>query len=152
MRVATIRISTIAHATEDVEKVLDALELLASQEFFRSKVMKTRLKGHYGNEITTITLKLKERFAIVFFHRLWTRLPRDNIASLIQNVESHLDENGRFHLRLDKQLAALGTLQLTERDPIKIEVTFSGAPELGSKPRETIRKMIEFEGPSPHAE
>ena len=152
MRVATIRISTIAHATEDVEKVLNALELLASQEFVRSKVKKTRLKGHYGNEITTITLKLKERFAIIFFRRLWTRLPRDDVASLIQNVESHLDENRRFHLRLDKQLAAVGALHLTERDPIKIEVTFSGAPELGSKPSETIRKMIEFEGPSPHAE
>jgi RNA-binding protein len=142
LKVNGVRISTIVHATEDLNKIVVALGRISDQEIVASKVEKTRLKGHYGNEITTITFSLRGGFAESFFRRLWSLLPRNDQLRLIGDIETRLDGDGRLHLRFDKQAAFLGKVQLIEKDPIKLEVSFRMDPASTRKQFELLRQML----------
>jgi RNA-binding protein len=145
LKVKGVRISTIVHATEDFGKIVVALGRVSDQEIMATKVEKTRLKGHYGNEIMTVTFSLRGGFAESFFRRLWSLLPRNDQLRLIDDVETRVDSDGRLHLRLDKQAAFLGRVQLTEKDPIKLEVSFKMDPASTRHQLELLRQMLEAE-------
>lgn len=143
-----VRVTTIVHATEDLGKVARTLTQLPSQEPLPGRILKTKLKGHYGNEIVTFRIILRGKSAASFFDSLSKMLPRDQWSSIILDLQSRLDENGRFHLRLNKQQAFRGYFRLTDEDPIKVEVTFSNGKASGLKRTEMIRQLIESRGKS----
>jgi RNA-binding protein len=146
LKVSGVRISTIAHATEDVGKVVVALGQLSGEDNVSSKIEKIRLKGHYGNEITTLVMSLKGANAEHFFHQLWNKLTRIDRLSLIESLETRLDANGRVYLRLDKQAAYGGTFLLAERDAIKIEVSFKNGNASIRDQLMLLRQMLGSEG------
>lgn len=124
----------------------NALVQLSGQQISPSKIEKMRLKGHYGNEITTLTAGLYGVFAESFFHQLWKKLPKIERQLLIESIEKRLDSNGRFYLRVDKQAAFLGSFRLTEQDPIKLEVSFKDHQESTQGQPALLREMLQSEG------
>lgn len=81
------------------------------------------LKGHFGNAITRIDLNVSGRAANEFFEDFWARLSAlDRDATLVE-IDARLDQEGRLHLRVDKQESFRGVLQLGDQDAIKIEVS-----------------------------
>jgi RNA binding exosome subunit len=124
VQVSTARVSAIVHATEDPGNVILALSQLGGQELFQPRIEKKVLKGHFGNEITTVTLSLQGRLAVSFLTNIWSSLSSEDRDTILDELDGRLDEEGRLHLRLDKQRCFRGTLRLNDKDAIKVQVCF----------------------------
>jgi RNA binding exosome subunit len=89
-----------------------------------------KVKGHHGNEIRTVTLKLSNRNTMQrFLEHFWRQLStldREQILSLLPQL---VDEKNVLHLRLDKQELFLGNPRLGGEDPVKIEIGFNWLPK-----------------------
>jgi len=119
--------SAIAHATEDVAKVEQAIRFLMGL-ICRTEMSLSRqyLKGHYGNVITTISAKLAaKRLSPNALRLLSQKLPESDKQFLGTNMSSCIDEEGNLYLRFDKQDAFLGAVRLHESDPIRIKLKFA---------------------------
>ena len=123
--IAYIDIRFFAHATEDVDKVVEAVQHVLPSDHMEEVVFKkSNLRGHYGNSITLFEAKIKNK---------------ETIKALVENVSSHLSEldketlsrevnlhveKGSLYIRLDKQAALQGKLKLCTSDPIRIRIRF----------------------------
>ncbi len=139
MQVVSVRVSTIVHATEDAEKVIQALKQVFSQELSGQAVEKRVLKGHFGNEITTLTMNLRGRLAESLLSNLWGRLSSLEHERLLGELNNRVDEEGRLYVRLDKQECFRGGLRLRDQDPIKVQFSFRGV----SDPIVEVRRLLE---------
>ncbi len=144
MQVVSARISAIVHATENPEKVIYAMRQACPQELFQSKPDRRGLKGHYGNEISTVTLSLRGRPAGLFFSHLSRILPSGDRETLLNDLDTRLDEEGRLHLRLGKEQCFRGALRLKDQDPIKILVSFRKSSDPGLRLAEDIRQFLDI--------
>jgi len=60
--VADIEIRVFAHATEDPQKVIEAVQKLLPEEHLDEiNFKRRRLKGHYGNPIRLIETKIRKK-------------------------------------------------------------------------------------------
>ena len=142
MRAVSVKISTIAHATEDLANVLQAISNLCPVDFPR-KVETRKLRGHYGNEITVCQLTVKGRFkAEQFLNNLWGKLSTLDQTSIHDEISTRLDETGNLHLRIDKQAALTGRFSLQESDPIKVEISFRLEARQGKRVSEMVRLKL----------
>ena len=112
-------ISVLVHATEDEEKVKQAVKRLAKYEHdFESQ----HLTGHYDDPITflkSVTSKKKE--ATDFMTNIANKLSSLDRELLLQELQKHVDPQGNLYIRLDKQKAYHGRAVLNENDPIRIK-------------------------------
>jgi RNA binding exosome subunit len=143
VHVASARIKAIAHATEDPHKIARAFYRVCPEETFRPKIEKAVVKGHFGNPITTLTLTISGHLAESCFSNLWSMLSRHDRETLIEDVDSKFDDQGRLHLRLDKQGCLLGTIELKDQDPVKVEVSFRGFSDSSEQIRGFLRSIDE---------
>lgn len=123
-RAVTVRVSSFAHATEDLDKVVRAIQNTNPQEF-TGGIHTDRVRGHHGNQIIAChaTLAGKPK-AERFFNHLWVSLSSLDRAVLYNRAESQIDEAGTLHIRLGKQEALKGRFTLKDDEPIKIEILF----------------------------
>ena len=123
-RPVSAKIFSLAHATEDADKVIRAILNICPTDTV-PKVRTTKVKGHYGNPIVTIQLVLagSPRVERLFDH-LWKNLLDSDKSHLYQSVESQLNKSGVLHIRIDKQSALRGIILMKEDDPIKVEILF----------------------------
>src|SRR5438552_18759822 len=94
LEVISAKISSIVHATEDVDRVLQSLSRVFPEGALPSKAETRRFHGHYGNEIRTVELSIRGARARSFLYHLWTSLPRFDRASILGALGSHLDASG----------------------------------------------------------
>jgi RNA-binding protein len=139
VQVASSRVSAIVHATEDPGKVILALRQLCGQELFQPRIEKKALKGHFGNEITTVTFSLQGLSAESLLTNLWSNLPSEDRDTMLDELDSRVDEEDRLHVRLDKQECFRGTLRLNDQDAIKVQVCFRKI----SDSTEQVRRFLE---------
>lgn len=106
------KVEAFVHATEDEQKVLQALSALLPPG---AEVKRSSLRGHYGNPISMLRSSLK---GSKLLQGLWTRLMEglapQEIQKLKLSIPKLIDEGCRFYLRFDKQKAFKGELILTE--------------------------------------
>lgn len=139
VEIASARISAITHSTEDPKKVAYSLNQVCSKEQFHPKVETHVVKGHFGNLITRVNFVLQRRGAHSFFRDFWSKISTVDRQTVLNEVESRLDEEGRLHLRIDKQESFRETLRLRDQDPVKVEFSFRG--ESGSA--EAVRQFLQ---------
>jgi len=115
-------ISVFAHATEDEEKVKQAVKRLAKYEHvFENQ----RLTGHYEDPITLLTSKTtKKKEASDLLANIVDKLSRLDRETLLQELPNRVDPQGCLYLRLDKQKAYHGRAVLNENDSIRIKLKF----------------------------
>lgn len=107
MRCHWARWRAFVHATEDEDRVRDAVVWLMAQEEApkgNDRIERQRAKGHWGNDIVVLQGALTKRDAIdAALHRIFdaNRL-REAVALDLQKA---LDEDEVLHVRLDKQAA-----------------------------------------------
>jgi RNA binding exosome subunit len=119
-------VSSFAHATEDLDKVVRAIQNTNPQELMEG-INTERVRGHHGNQIIACYAILAGRpKAERFFNHLWANLPSLDRAILHSRAESQIDESGTLHIRLGKQEALKGRFTLKDDEPIKIEISFVG--------------------------
>jgi RNA binding exosome subunit len=123
--IAYIDIRLSAHATEDLNKVLEAFKnILPEGSEDKIVLEKTRLTGHHGNEITLIEAKIQDKHIVQgAFEKLSKGLSILEKNSLCNELSEHL-ERGNLYLRLDKQAAFLKKIKLGQTDPIHLRIHF----------------------------
>ena len=143
MEVVSARISAIVHATEDVDRVLQALRRVFPDESIPSKAETRRFHGHYGNEIQMVDVSIRGSSARSFLEYMWKSLPSVDRASVLHALDKHVDSNGGLHLRLDKEEVFQGVLKLKDQDPIKIQLSFARRTKFEVGLNEGIRQLLE---------
>jgi RNA binding exosome subunit len=132
--IQSVRISTIAHATDDLDKVQRALRFILPESLKTAPVFtRANLEGHHGNPIVTFDAKLtKHRDVDQFAAHFLSQIPKDDRLSIKRNLDAYTDEEGNLFVRVSKQQAFRGIVELGEEDPIRIKVKFnrfSGDPK-----------------------
>jgi RNA binding exosome subunit len=137
-----VQISTIAHATDDLDKVQSALHSILPETLKRSDIFTRRyMQGHHGNPIVTFEAKLTKRQEIDQFIDHFTRHLAKNEKLLIErDLDMHTDEEGNLYVRLHKQQAYRGRVELGDEDPIRLRLKFT---RLSGEARELMKKFLE---------
>jgi RNA binding exosome subunit len=131
-------VSTLAHATEDEQKVLKALRVLLPDEV---EIRMVKLKGHFGNPILKFTASIKQRRLVrELWKRMTTKLRAGELVKLGRVAPERIDETCHLYLRFDKQLACAGELALTEGgDAVHIKLKVAAYPA----DREVATKIVQ---------
>jgi RNA binding exosome subunit len=120
-----ISLRAFVAATEDEEKVLEAMGLFAPREGISS----VKVRGHFRNEIKILEADLNRRESRKLLMFLKQQLPASDLAKLQREREARLDDANQFHLRLDKQAAYQGQVCLTEsKDAIDVSLAVETYP------------------------
>jgi len=138
-----VKISAIVHATEDVDRVLQALSRIFPEGALPSKAETRRFDGHYGNEIRMVELSIRGAPARSFLVHLWKSLPNCDRASILGALSNHFDPSGGLYLRLDKGEAFRGILRMKDQDPIKLQLSFRRRIKSNLKPKEEIKQLLD---------
>ena len=106
-------VSIIIHATEDENKILDAIGSILSIDTDRFSHMEST--GHWRNRISLLTGNLETDEA--------NRLAQKILSSLssAERDQFSIDEKGNLFLRLDKQRICQGRISLSESDSIRVK-------------------------------
>jgi len=120
-----VDIGFFAHATEDEDKVLEAVRHLLPHAHVGSIIFeKSGLRGHHGNPIVLFESKIKDKDVVkAVVENLASNLTPLDKETLLNEVELHL-EKGSFFIRLDKQAAFESSFKLATADPIRFRLRF----------------------------
>ena len=123
--IAYVNIRFCAHATEDPDKVMKAVQnILPNDQFEEITFKKNILEGHYGNPITFFETKITDKKTLkALIEKLSSNLSSTDKEELGRNL--HLcAEKESIYLRLDKQAALQGKIKLVKADPIRMHIRF----------------------------
>lgn len=120
-------VSSHAHATEDEQRVLDAMRMVLPKPI---EVGRYNMKGHHGNSIVSFEARITQKKDI---RELWqmvrSGLRQGEFERLRENVPERVDDERNFYLRFDKQRASGGELVLTdEGDAIHLRLKVVAFP------------------------
>ena len=123
--IAYVDIRFFAHATEDPEKVMEAVQqILPSDHIDNIAFKKNNLRGHYGNPISLFETRIKKKEIIqALVKHLFSNLSELDKGTLFREIDLHA-EDGNLYLRLDKQAALQGELKLCIADPVRVRIRF----------------------------
>jgi RNA binding exosome subunit len=114
-QIAYIELRASAHATEDQQKVQNAIQnLISTNETPQLLIFqKTTCTGHYGNPITLITAKLDDKEVLsAILERIGENLSSLDKEELDRNLNLHLEKTN-LYLRFDKQSALQGIVKVS---------------------------------------
>lgn len=142
--ISFIEVRVLAHATEDLGKVLKSLMNLVGEDVFDEvEFLRERLEGHYGNPITLVKAKIYSKSQTrKILRNIFSKLSETDKSRLLDEVESRVDEDGNFHFRLDKQKAYLGKIRLGNIDSIHFQVRLAIPRKQKEKIVNIFRKII----------
>jgi RNA binding exosome subunit len=142
--VHSVEISTIAHATDDLQKVQIALNHLLPESLLGPQIFTRRyMEGHHGNPIVTFEAKLTKSKDVMEFTGYFLRqLSKSERLRVERDLDLHSDEDGNLFIRLDKQRAYHGTMELADEDPIRVRLKFS---KLKGEAKSLMRQILEME-------
>ena len=140
--VLSVEVSTLAHATEDEDKVERAVRNLLPEGLGEGRLKRQRLSGYHKDPLTLITTKIKKRKGATQALRLTIALlsPLDR-ERLLEELEDRVDQAGNLYIRLDKQKALKGRGALVAVDSIRMK--FCIRVPHGRLPIEYIKTVIE---------
>jgi len=120
-----VDIRASVHATEDVDKVLQAVYNVLPKGTAENVVFrKSSLTGHHGNPIILLETRIKDRtLTRRLVEKLSAGLSMLDKELLNREIGQHV-ENGNLYVRLDKQLAYANELKLGSSDPIHFRIHF----------------------------
>jgi len=142
--VASVEIRVISHATENIEKVLESLKNVLTEEVYKDvNFSEEKLEGHHGNPIILIKTKIYSKsYARKIIRNIFSRLEDFDRNLLLKRVEDNVDEDGNFYLRLDKQAAYGGMFRISNSDPIHLKIKLAVPRKQKEKITEFFREMI----------
>lgn len=114
-----ITIEIIAHATEDIEKILESF--FEQFDIPQGEFTNQNLNGHFENPITLLRAKIKKKDARNFLEKLVSKIPENTFSEIIEDIESHLQDS-TLHLRFGKQDFIRGKMIAQQKDAIKFKI------------------------------
>lgn len=141
MRCHWLRLRATAHATEDLDKVIDALHALSGlpEEAFAAATEVTDIESHHGSTVHLVETIIKNQRPI-----------RDALATLLvapdqllRELDARTDEDGIFYLRFDKQQALVGAIVPTRgEDAVQVRFKPEVHPASRDKAMAAIRERL----------
>lgn len=125
-QIVYIELRASAHATEDQQKVQNAIQnLISTIENPQLLIFqKTTCMGHYGNPIILFTARLDDKELLsAVFDRIGNSLSSLDKEELNRNLNLHLEKTN-LYLRFDKQSAIQGNVKFSQVDPIRLRIHF----------------------------
>lgn len=114
-----VDIQVIIHATEDLEKIFAAFK--ETFDMGKEEFSKQDLTGHFENPIILLHSKIKKKKAQFFVKKLVTLMPREQISTIIEDLENRYDDS-TLYLRISKQSLVKGQISLSDKEPVKIKI------------------------------
>ena len=112
-------VSYLLHATEDADKVANAVRgLVGGEPPFELEDM----EGHFGNNIRKVTLRLCGKDATRAFTRLIARMPGALRESVARDIDRLVDEHSSLYLRFDKQRLVQGEIVAGYDEAVRLKV------------------------------
>ncbi|RLI79533.1 exosome subunit [Archaeoglobales archaeon] len=140
VKMERITVSAVVHSTENREKVGEAIATLFPFEF---EIFTSKAKGHYGNPLEFLEVEIKKKKEIKEFWDNLMNLLGNQREMILNTVEEKLDEQNVLHLRIDKQKAYLGDVELIEGgDAIVVKAKIVTYPAKREKVIEAIKSML----------
>ncbi|MCK4884481.1 hypothetical protein KAS24_00275 [Candidatus Bathyarchaeota archaeon] len=123
--IAYVDIRFCAHATEDVDKVVEAVHnILPSDKLEDITFNRSCVEGHYGNPITFFETRIKDKETVrALVENLSVTLSSLDKEELGRTINRCV-EKGSIYIRLDKQAALQGKIKFVTSDPIRIRIRF----------------------------
>jgi RNA binding exosome subunit len=123
--VAYVDVRFCAHATEDVDKVVKAVQnILPIDHMEDISFRRSNLEGHYGNPITFFDARIKDKETVrALVENLSVNLSSLDKEELGRSIHRCV-EKGSLYIRLDKQAALKDKIKLVTSDPIHIRIRF----------------------------
>jgi RNA binding exosome subunit len=141
MKVERIVVSAMVHSTENREKVAEAMATLFPFEF---EIVSFPAKGHFGNPIEYLEVEITKRKQIKDFWNYFMELLGEQKIFVLNTIENRIDDEGFFYIRVDKQKAYLGEVELTEGgDAIVVKAKLVTYPRRKEKLVEFARELVE---------
>lgn len=126
-------LEAFVHPTESVEKVEQALSLFCDVEIERIPA-----KNHWHSKMWI--LRSSPDLSAINLSSLFSGWPPEQLETWL---DTHLDEDGTLHIRLDKQAAFSGSLKLSDSsDCIKLELHTKHYPKDLEKSREELLQFL----------
>ncbi|KPV63041.1 MAG: hypothetical protein AOA65_1511 [Candidatus Bathyarchaeota archaeon BA1] len=124
-QIKQITITTICHATEDPNMVVEAAQHILPSDCLDDIVFeRDSLRGHHGNPIILLEAKIKKKEIVqAIMERLSSGLNGLDKEILLREIGLHV-EKGSLYIRLDKQAALQGEFKLCTADPIRVRIRF----------------------------
>lgn len=126
------------YATENRNRVREALDLYLPPE---TEVTVNETEGHYGDSIEVYSVRLENMDDVRHVMNRVLELP--DIEDVERELESRVDEDCSFHLRLDKQAAYNDSVELG--DGITLRAKVEAYPAKHAKAVEAVRRSL-FDG------
>ena len=123
--IAYVDIRFCAHATEDLDKVTEAVHnILPSNKREEVTFNKSCVEGHYGNPITFFETRIKDKETInALVENLSANLSSLDKKTLGNQINRYV-EKGSLYIRLNKQSALQGKIKFAFSDPIRVRIRF----------------------------
>ena len=141
LRYHWIRLRATCHPTEDLAKVESALRHAAGVPDLA--VQAEPMDTHHGGTVHVVEGVLDKSRAVRDALGRILALPgaRDDLAA---TLEARTDDDGVFYLRLDKQEALAGRLQLTRgEDAVQLRLKMEHYPATREAALESLKAMLE---------
>jgi len=137
-------LTALAHATEDPKKVKQAVEEVLPRHLRGVPNFNMEdLEGHYGNPIKLVKAVIEKReWATACLRNLTERFSTETRRMIVSALDTSLDAEGNLFLRLDKQAAFLGHLQLRQDDPIRLKIKLPRGSADFATFKETVGRLL----------
>ena len=114
-----LKIEIIIHATEEYQKISDALYDIFEIE--PNEITKKEFLGHFGNPILMLQVKVKNKRAEELIKKLLSTISEKNIKDLLVGINERISDS-ILYLRFSKQNFVKKTLTFQEKDPVRIMI------------------------------
>ncbi len=119
IKIDCISIQALCHATEDCERVLEALHRLYST------FEKRKAEGYFKNPIYVFEARITRRKEITHVLQV---LKEQCSTQLSSDIERRMDEKGNLYIRVDKQELYQGSIVTKDDGEIKIIIHIQTYP------------------------
>jgi len=131
----SLSLEAFCHATEDLDRVKGAILSLVPFEVNKKDFLVQKLDGSFGNEIITLRLEFKKQGEV---NKL-VEFVKEKVK--LDDIDSHITDDGRFWVRFDKQKAFEGDIELGGEDTIQMKGKVAAFP---AKREKAVKLMKEF--------
>ncbi len=127
-----VRLTTFIQATEDEDKVLNAIATFIPEEIDDDDIIFDidETKGFFGNPIKVVNVEIKRSKAVrQFLDYFKELLSEEDRNYLLEHLDEKVDEEGTFYVRFNKQKAYLGDVEIDEGpDVVQVRIKVKAFP------------------------
>ncbi|MEM3124232.1 MAG: RNA-binding domain-containing protein [Candidatus Nitrosocaldus sp.] len=113
-------IELIVHATESLDKVIDALS--STLGIRSSTLTREMLTGHHGNGIILLKGSVVGDDARNLAERLMGSLSSEDLLRIYKDFDLYTDNRSSFYVRISKQEMVKGRIRLSQSDAVRIRL------------------------------